>query len=418
MSKNSHYQNGPATVRIEEGTMNKWNLRSISLITYGLIGMSIWCNMTFYSTFGSGSSSVVYALIGLLLDLAKMALIGFIVYFIREIDRYLTEAALCVGLWLVLSLLSLAAAYGFLSQINEQYEAERLNTSVIYTQHQAAVDNAQAQLDQLAQYASLDTVAITAKIGSLTAANQTLLNSQSNNSIGQRTGRTVGQMTVHCTENNWYSGHYCGEFINNKASIQQLQARLDGHDRYQSVHAHHQMAQQSFRELTVTGAAAANQAHPLFFNVGQFTSNPAASVKRGFIFLTSLIFELLASALMFMRFRVTSGSTWVHSSQAVTPISAQIDALSIASNDTISLLLEQVRNDIATGRLKSLSFRTIQRTYRVGPPTAKLIRQAMLREGIAYMDKNTHQITLNRVEIFESNVDDTGSSHSTSVTSI
>ena len=371
--------------------MNKWNLRFISLIAYGLLGMGIWCNMIFYSTFGGGSS-VIYAMIGLLLDLAKIAFVGLIVHFLRDVEQYLAETAFCVMLWLLLSLLSLAAAYGFLSQINERYEAERLKASAIYAQHKAAVDNAQAKLDELAQYALPDTAAITAQIGSLTKANQTLLNSPANNSIGQRTGRSVGQMTSQCTENNWYTGHYCGKVTDNNTSIQQLQARLDGHDQYQSALAHHQQAQQTFGGLTVSGAA--NQAHSLFINIGLLTDNQAAGVKRWFILLTSLVFEILTSALMFMRYKVIFGSS---------PASYRVEeatqpaGLSMASHDFPSPLLEQVKNDMTSGRLKSLSFRTLQRTYRVGPSTAEFIRQSLLKAGFARMNENTHQITINNI---------------------
>ena len=57
-------------------------------------------------------------------------------------------------------------------------------------------------------------------------------------------------------------------------------------------------------------------------------------------------------------------------------------------------LLQRVKHDIATGQLTVLSFRTLQRTYQISPSTAKRIRQALLREGLAKMDEATHQLTL------------------------
>jgi len=44
--------------------------------------------------------------------------------------------------------------------------------------------------------------------------------------------------------------------------------------------------------------------------------------------------------------------------------------------------------------LTVLSFRTLQRTYQISPSTAKRIRQALIREGLAKMDAATHQLTL------------------------
>jgi hypothetical protein len=95
--------------------------------------------MIFYSAFGNGASSVLYAIIGLLLDSAKVVFIGLLAYFIRDADRYFTAIVVCMIFWLALSILSLLASIGFLSQINEEYEAERLKDSAIYAQHQAAV---------------------------------------------------------------------------------------------------------------------------------------------------------------------------------------------------------------------------------------------------------------------------------------
>jgi hypothetical protein len=214
--------------------MSKWNLRAISLVAYGIFGIGIVCNMTFYSGFGNGSSSLIYAMFGLLFDLAKVLSIVAFVYFVRDFEAYITETTICGIMWLVLSILSLAAAYGFFSEINEKYEAMRLKESAIYARYKQAVDNAQAKLDNLAQYANVDTAAITAQIASYQSANDALFNTIAKNSRGQNTGRTVSEITAQCTKNNWYTRHYCGKRVDNRAKIQQLQARLDGYERYQS----------------------------------------------------------------------------------------------------------------------------------------------------------------------------------------
>jgi len=53
---------------------------------------------------------------------------------------------------------------------------------------------------------------------------------------------------------------------------------------------------------------------------------------------------------------------------------------------------QRVKNDLATGKLTVLSFRTLQRTDQISPSTAKRIRQAPLRESL--MDAATHQLRL------------------------
>ena len=400
MYKNTAFQPGSATLN---NGINKWIFRFISAVAYGFLAIGLLCNLIFYSTFGSGGSSIVYATIGLLLDFAKIAFIGLFAYVIRDVDRYLFLAAACILFWLVLSVLSLLASYGFLSQINEQYEAARLKDSAIYAQHQTAVENAQAKLDSLTDYAQLDTAAITSQIASHRQANQTLLNTSANNSLGQDTGRTVGQITAGCTKDNWYRNQYCGKLTNNKASIQQLQAKLDGHQRYQAALAHYQTAQQAFSGLTLTGAA--NQAHPLFINIGQLTNNHPSSVKGIYILLTSLVVELLASILMYARYKLTVEplpSTYqvneIPNQSAITLPTGTLLTIPAANNKSARYLpdelLQRVKNDIATGKLTCLSFRTLQRTYQISHSTAKLIRQALIREGIAEMDEVTHQLRL------------------------
>jgi hypothetical protein len=109
-------------------------------------------------------------------------------------------------------------------------------------------------------------------------------------------------MTADCTKTNWYFNRYCGNVTDNNASIQQLQARLDGHQRYQSALEHYENAEQAFNELTATGFG--EQAHPLFINIGLLTNSNPSTVKGFYILFTSLILELLASVLMFARYKL------------------------------------------------------------------------------------------------------------------
>jgi hypothetical protein len=68
-----------------------------------------------------------------------------------------------------------------------------------------------------------------------------------------------------------------------------------------------------------------------------------------------------------------------------TPIETRTVPTKLTDN-RVHPLLEQVTNDIATGELRSFSFLILQRKYQIGQSTAQLIRQAMLREGLAQMD--------------------------------
>ena len=95
-----------------------------SLIFLSLIlgGMRLFCNAYFYGSFGSADDfSGSYAIIGLAFDLAKFALVPVGVYFFVRAQNL--EASLAGGAWTILTLISLVAAFGFLSLKNSEYEA-------------------------------------------------------------------------------------------------------------------------------------------------------------------------------------------------------------------------------------------------------------------------------------------------------
>jgi hypothetical protein len=288
--------------------MSKRRLWFISLIAYSLFGLDIVCNVIFYSQFAGGFGSVFYATTGLLFDLAKVASIILFVYFVRQFEQFITETTICTVIWFVLSLLSLGATYDLLSQLNNEYEVMPPKDSIppkdspIYAQHKSAIDNAQTKRDELAS-ANVNTAAITAQITLYRGTNDALFSTLGKNTIGQSTGRTKGQITAQCSEDNWYTRHYCGKWLSHHAEIQQLQVRLHGYQPYQSAFAHHQTAQNAFSELAIIGAA--NQAHPSSVNVGKLTHN--SSVKGFIILLASLLVELLTSGLMFVRSKVVLG---------------------------------------------------------------------------------------------------------------
>jgi hypothetical protein len=396
-------QNTPKSpTTLQQLGLSQWDLRFITAVAYSFLAVSLLCNLIFYSAFGIGGSTLLYAIIGLLFDLAKVIFIALFASLLRDVDRYYPYIVGCVIIWFALAVLSLLASIGFLSQINEQYEAARLKDSAIYRQREQAVENAQAKLEELADYAQLDNQAIAAQIASLRQENQTRFQTPAKNSAGQRTGRTVGQMTADCTKTNWYFNRYCGNVTDNKASLQRLQARLDSHQRYQSALEHYDNAEQAFNELTATETA--NKAHPLFINLGLLTNSTPATVKGIYILFTSLILELLASILMFVRHKLgqlsISAGYQVNelcnsALNAPKPMPLPMTTEHWSTTGWLSdPLLQQVKNDIAAGKLTRLSFRHLQRTYQISHNTANRIRQALLRERIAQMDATTHQMTL------------------------
>jgi hypothetical protein len=284
-----------------------------------------------------------------LFDLAKIAFVGLFVYFRQQDDDDdFLITAICLLMWLALSGLSLLASYGFLSQINEQYEMARLTETAIYTERQTAVEQARAKLNRLNEYANVDTTAIAAEIASVQQANQTWFARPAKNSLGQSTGQTIGQMTADCTNQNWYFNRYCQKVADNKASIQQLQARLDGYQRYQAALSHYQAAQQAFSELT---GSSNHQAHPMFVNIGQLLNQSPSSVRNVYILLSSLVLELLASVLMFARYQIMFKTYPIDHKPTPKPITPS--SLSIASPKTGRQIRDELLQQLNLIEVKS-----------------------------------------------------------------
>uniref|UniRef100_UPI0033657957 hypothetical protein n=1 Tax=Candidatus Albibeggiatoa sp. nov. BB20 TaxID=3162723 RepID=UPI0033657957 len=76
-----------SVIQLPALTISKWRLRFLTFIATGLVVMGILCNIIFYSEFGQGFSSLVYAIIGLLLDLSKIAIIGLFVIFLADFEK-------------------------------------------------------------------------------------------------------------------------------------------------------------------------------------------------------------------------------------------------------------------------------------------------------------------------------------------
>jgi hypothetical protein len=65
-----------------------WDIRFITAIAFGFLAISMICNVVFYSAFGNGGHSLLYAIIGLFFDFGKVGLIALIAYLMRYADRH------------------------------------------------------------------------------------------------------------------------------------------------------------------------------------------------------------------------------------------------------------------------------------------------------------------------------------------
>ncbi len=368
--------------------VSKWRLRYLSFIATGLVIMGILCNVIFYSEFGQGFSSLVYASIGLLLDLAKITIIGLFVMFIADFEKNIIEVVICAAVWFVLSLLSFGAAYGFLSQVNERYEATRLKESNIYVQHENAVKVAQERLDSLAQYASVNSQSLEAQRSTLQAS------------------LTHWETKKARCPHNYYTKciNPAQAQINSiQAKLLPLGAQLDGHAAYQSAVQHKQTAVEAFSKLDGSNAI---QYHPLFVNVGGLTNSEPRSIKSIFILLTSFVVELLASVLFFLKARLVS-LAYVYTQPCTQPYTVNTDVglqpvqpqqmqQTAVQNPAVvpalnpqnhTAVYQQIVADIRAKTLTSGSFRTLKAKYKLNQNEIAEIRNQLVADGLAVMNR-------------------------------
>jgi hypothetical protein len=163
MSKNT--PKSPTT--LQQLGLSQWDLRFISAVAYSFLAVSLLCNLIFYSAFGIGGQYAAVCDHRLIVRFAKVIFIALFASLLRDADRYYPYDCRLRDFWFALSVLSLLASIGFLSQINEQYEAARLKDSAIYAQHRTSGRKRASQVEELADYAQLDNQAIAAQIASL-----------------------------------------------------------------------------------------------------------------------------------------------------------------------------------------------------------------------------------------------------------
>lgn len=364
--------------------MSKQYHRLLTTIAYALIIASIICNINFYSSFGQGGSSILYAIIGALFDIAKAIIIIALVYMFNNNndDKYLTEIVSSVLALAILSLLSFGAAFGFLSQINEHYENIRTKESTAYKQKQELIKIAQSQVNALSKYSILpnDT--------NISSSMKDILDTQAKNSNGKDTGQTVGQITNNCTKNNWYNNRYCSEYHALSNKMQDIAINKQRYNEYNSAVKHYQQLLNSNNHAITNSTQ-----HSMFVNIGNIFNTNATAIKTAFILITSITIELLGSFLLFVNARLLLQFSYKETQKEKTT-NKDIQVLDITPNKTSSTTnisentLPTIINDINKGNLTTLSYRTLQNKYHIGTKTASEIRKKLISMGIANNTKS------------------------------
>lgn len=375
-----------------------------SLIFLSLVlgGMGLFCNAYFYGSFGGANDfSGSYAIIGLAFDLAKFALVPVGVFFFMRAQNL--EASLAGGAWTILTLISLVAAFGFLSLKNSEYEATALTQSTAFESAKSQVESANAKVESLSKFANSNANdnALQTK-AELEAQLNSLWSAPAQNSLGHKIGMSVQAKLGSCPGRSWYHKTYCPQITILEQKIAQAEGKSGGYEQYLAALAFRDNA---LKQLTNLNVDMTGSYHPVFENVSTLLSIHPNEAKVVFIATSAFVLELLASLLIFLRSRLSffpKKRVFEGDAQSVND-----DVLNVANtlesptnsdgvqsvkhgvqNVTSGLknLFEQVKTDVQNGTLDNPSFKRLRTNYGLKDPQIKEIREMLLNAKTCVRD--------------------------------
>ena len=375
-----------------------------SLIFLSLIlgGMGLFCNAYFYGSFGGVNDfSGSYAIIGLAFDLAKFALVPVGVYFFMRAQTL--EASLAGGAWLVLTIISLVAAFGFLSLKNSEYEATALTQSTAFESAKSQVESANVKVEALSKFANSNANdnALQTK-AELEAQLNSLWSAPARNSLGHKIGMSVQAKLGSCPGRSWYHKTYCPKITAIEQQIAQQKSKTGGYEQYLAALAFRDNA---LKQLTNLNVDVTGSYHPVFENVAVLLGIHPNNAKVVFIATSAFVLELLASLLIFLRSRLSffpkkrifegdaqsvnddaqsvpkMSSSPVNSSHAQ---SVKNDAQSV--DEVLQRLFDKVKNDLNGGGLDNPSFKRLRSAYKATTEQSKTIREMLVNQKVCVKD--------------------------------
>jgi hypothetical protein len=282
---------------MERGIVMSQGLR-ISLIGMGLffILLGLFLNFQLYTSF-AGDSPVYkysYGAIGVGLDVSKVICLILGAFLIRQADSPLIIAGFfSLAFYLVLSLISWAAGWGFTLVVTQEYEKQAFQQNSLVQAAQASVDDAIAEVKRLSQYAIPPNIA-QAQAEELQNKLDVLWASPATNSLGHRTGRSVNSILgATCPGNSWYHRKYCPQIQNIQSKIAPHQTVLKNHVSYLAAIKHKNAMMKELSQMNPANINTASYMHPLFIGMAVLFGSTAELVKYRLLLLTSAMIEML-----------------------------------------------------------------------------------------------------------------------------
>ena len=258
--------------------MNIIHLRQTTLLFSGLfivIGMA--CNAIFYWDFASGMvSGIIYVALGLGFDGFKVLLLPMAFIFFVVLQRPFI-ALFCVFAWACLTAISLIAAYGFFTTVQDSAERQNLIESAHYQMLNQTLQNSREDSERYAPYATIDIALLESQVQQLQAdirghQNHPYFNEQ-NPVNKQRLQQAIDAI---------------------QAELEPLLVQLRGAKAYQAAA---QSREQALAELSLlnTQQVSDEVINPMFTAMGKQFDMEGEEVKRAVLTFTAFATELLGT---------------------------------------------------------------------------------------------------------------------------
>ncbi len=280
--------------------MNK-GLR-LALIGMGLffLLLGIFLNFQLYTSLAGESPlyKYSYGLIGIGLDVSKVICLVLGAFLLTQRATALIVAGFfSIGFYLVLSLISWAASWGFTLVVTQQYENQAFQKNAQVQAAQASIDDAVAKVERFSQYANSASVTeAQSTLSELQTRLDALWHSPARNSRGHRTGQTVqSQLGGSCPGSSWYHRQYCPQIQALESEMSESKKSVDNHAAYLAALEYKNTMMKDFANLDLAVINPNSYMHPLFIGMGTIFGTTPQLVKYRLLLLTSAMIELLGS---------------------------------------------------------------------------------------------------------------------------
>ena len=387
------------------------NMRGVMLLA-GLffIILGLAANVMLYGSFSDDPFyKTTYIGMGLGFDLTKSFLL--IITVLLWVSGLFVLSLIAGLFWCVLTVISVAAGFGFMSVVQSETESAAVLASARYQSAQSAVEQASKSVASLSQYADKTQAdAAQAKIQALETQLSALLNEPARNSVGQKTGKTVQrQLGQGCPGGSWYHGKYCPQIEGLKAEQAEFKRVIEGHQQYIAALKHKETMLSELTSLDVATVGATSHLHPMFIGLSKLLGYQADNIKFLFLFLSSLTCELLGSFCLLVYSRLgllikgngrvfegmaTQGdnapqtqSDSFNYSTSETSLPNQADETKATLSGSHDTLYQKLKAGVEGQKITNLSFKTLAKT--LGIRDNRLLtqlRDKLVSDGLAMYD--------------------------------